>query len=249
MEDQAALIGDRLSCIEDLKTAVTTSDGVEITDALRFFTGDHPATQFEQRTKQGGTYKCGVCGCNECLFDDQALSLFHEWRTPAQLQSIATNGTFGKQAGVLQPFNLKVNELRMELGARGITADKKVLREDLQRTLDETLRGVARVPALLLTNPTQDLAALNLQSYEIVACEPLHDIKGHITNVITELPYILPTGNIALKCTHLISCCLAKDKKSGADLRRTAIQIYLLLKDLQCSSKVLLLLQTLIKIG
>lgn len=47
----------------------------------------------------------------------------------------------------------------------------------------------------------------------------------------------------------LMDCCLAKEKKSGADLRRVIIQIYLLLKDLDCSSKVLLLLQTIIKIG
>lgn len=93
VEDQAALIGDRLL---DLKTPIKTSDGIEITDTLRFFTGDHPATQYEQGSKQGGTYKCGACGCNECLFDDQAHSLFHAWRSPAQLQSIATSGIYGE---------------------------------------------------------------------------------------------------------------------------------------------------------
>ncbi len=151
VEDQAALIGDRLSCILDLKMPIKTSDGIEFTDTLRFFTGDHPVTRFEQGSKQGGTYKCGACGCNECLFDDQAHSLIHEWRGPAQLQSLATSGIFGKQAGVLHPFNLKVNDLRMELRARGVTIDNKMLRTDLQQTLNETLRGVARVPALLLT--------------------------------------------------------------------------------------------------
>ena len=249
VEDQAAIVGDRLSCIADLQTPITASDGTEIKDTLRFFTGDHPATQFEQGTKQGGTYKCGVCGCKEFMFDDQAHSLSHGWRTPGDLQTIATAGTFGKQAGVLQPFDLRVNQLKSELEARGIAFTKEMLRADLQDLLTEALRGVARVPALLITNPTQDLAAMNLEAYEIVASEPLHDIKGHIINVITELPPILPTGHTTSQCTHLISCALSKEKKSGADLRRTVIQIYLLLKDLECSSKVLLLLQTLIKIG
>lgn len=183
------------------------------------------------------------------MFDDQAHSLSHEWRTLADLQVVATAGTFGKQPGELQPFDLRVNQLRTELEARCIALKKGMLRNDLQYLLTETLRGVVRVPALLLTNPTQDLAAINLESYEIVASEPLHDIKGHIVHVITELPPILPTGHTTDQCTHLISCVLAKEKKSGADLRRALIQIYLLLKDLECSSKVLLLLQTLIKIG
>lgn len=52
-----------------------------------------------------------------------------------------------------------------------------------------------------------------------------------------------------MKCTHLIDCCLAKEKKSGADLRRVVIQIYLLLKDLDCSPKIILLFLTLIKVG
>ena len=105
------------------------------------------------------------------------------------------------------------------------------------------------MPALLLTHPTQNLSEIHLDKYEVVASEPLHDIKGHIINIITELPHILPEGNAATKCTHLITNCLSKEKKSGADLRRAIIQIYLLLKDLECSTKILLLLQTIIKVG
>jgi hypothetical protein len=106
---------------------------------------------------------------------------------------------------------------------------------------------VVRVPASLLTNPTQSLSTLNLDPYEVIASEPLHDLKGHIINLITELLYILPSGDTTAQCNHLISCCLAKDKKSGADMRRVVIQLYLLLKDLDCPTKILLL-QTIIKI-
>ena len=85
VEDQTALIGDRLSCLLELSEPVKTDTGIEFTDTLRFFTGDHPATQFEQGSKQGGTYKCGVCGCQEYLFDDQAHTLQHKWRSPQQI--------------------------------------------------------------------------------------------------------------------------------------------------------------------
>ena len=222
VEDQTRLIGDRLSCLLELSEPVK---------------------------KQGGTYKCGVCGCQEYLFDDQAHTLQHKWRSPQQLQTLAISGRFGRQPGALRPFDLRVKELRSELEARGVVLDSKMLRADLQLKLNEILRGVARVPALLLTNPTQQLASLNLGKYEIVASEPLHDIKGHVINLINEMPTILPPGETRSKCIHLIDSCLAKEKKSGADLRRVAIQLYLLLKDLDCSSRVLFLLQSIIKIG
>lgn len=204
-EDQSALIGDRINCLFDLSTPIKTDDGIDITDTLRFFTGDHPAAQFEQGSKQGGTYKCGACGCNEVAIT-------------SKLQSLATGGQFGKQAGILRPFdNLKVKELRTELGARGVCVDQSMLKNDIQKTLDNILRGVMRVPALLLPHPTQCLSSLNLERYEVVASEPLHDIKGHI-NLITELQHILTSGDTAM-----------------------------LLRDLECSSKVLLLSSKLVK--
>lgn len=248
-EDQASLIGDRISCLLDLQTPVKTEQGIEITDNVRFFTGDHPAAQFEQGTKQGGTYKCGACGCKEYLFSDQAHTLCHDWRQLKELQSLATGGTFGRNAGVLRPFhNLRVGELKRELRARSVHIDEKMLKANLQEEMDNILRGVVRVPALLLTNPTQPLESLGLERYEVVASEPMHDLKGHILNLIVELPQALPPSAMA-SCTHLIDCCLAKEKKSAADLRRVAIQLYLLLKDQDCSSRVILLLQTIIKIG
>ena len=103
VEDQSALIGDRLDCLSDLSNPVETKDGIQITDRLRFFTGDHPAAQFEQGTKQGGTYKCGACGCKESMFDDQAHSLTFQWRSLEQLQSIATAGINGKIVLSLKP--------------------------------------------------------------------------------------------------------------------------------------------------
>lgn len=148
------------------------------------------------------------------LFDDQAHALHHKWRSLQQLHTLATGGTFGRQAGVLKPFELRVKELRLELRARGVVVPDKMKRPNLQQSLDDILRGVMRVPALLLTNPTQPLSSLNLGRYELVASEPLHDIKGHVLNVITELPNILPEGEEADKCTQLIDHCLAPVEKS-----------------------------------
>ncbi len=93
-----------------------------------------------------------------------------------------------------------------------------MLKANLQKELDEILRGVVRVPVLLITNPTQSLTSLNLSKYEVVASESLHDIKGHIINLITEIPHILPPGNTFTKCTHLIESCLAKEEQICGEL-------------------------------
>ena len=151
VEDQAALIGDRLSCILELSEPVKTETGIEIRDTLRYFTGDHPAAQFEQGSKQGGIYKCGVCGCQEHLFNDQAHTLQHKWRTPQQLQTLATNGRFGKQPGVLRPLDLKVKELWMEVEARGIFVDNNMKRADLRYT--RPLKGSYKFPPCFLQTP------------------------------------------------------------------------------------------------
>ena len=37
-----------------------------------------------------------------------------------------------------------------------------------------------RVPALLYNNPNANLESLNLGGYEVLPCEPMHDISHHI---------------------------------------------------------------------
>ena len=135
------------------------------------------------------------CGRRAALFSDQAHALLHPWRPLHDLQAIAISGSLGKQAGALWPFRyLRVHELKLELEARGVHLEQGAKKEDFQCELDDILRGIVRVLALLLADTTQSLTALNLQRYEVVASEPLHDLKGHITNLITELPHILPEG-------------------------------------------------------
>ena len=182
------------------------------------------------------------------MFGDQAHSPNYN-RHSLENSIISCRRNLGKHPGVLNPFEaLRVDELHQELEACGV-ADTLMTKPILTNMLENILRGVVQVPALLLTDPSRSLLSLNLDRYEVVASEPLHDLKGHIINLITELPYVLPDGDIATQCTHLISCCLAKEKKSGADLRRVVIQLFLLLTDLESNSKTLLLLHTIIKIG
>lgn len=162
------------------------------------------------------------------MFSDQAHSLQCPWRSLATLQTLATAGVYGKRAGITKPLDkLPVNDLRKELRVRGV-ANLQGLKPELQQQLDDILNSVQRVPALHLLNPVQSLATLNLQHYEVVACESLHDLKGHLSNLLHELPHILPIP-IATKLKPLLKACLSKDKITAADLRTTMIKTYLML--------------------
>ena len=59
VDDQATLIADRVSCLYDLNKPTQTTDGIRMTDSLRFFIG---AAQFERGTQMGGIFKCEAAG-------------------------------------------------------------------------------------------------------------------------------------------------------------------------------------------
>ena len=48
-------------------------------------------------------------------------------------------------------------------------------------------RGIVNVPALLQGVPDKSLHNFSLENYEISPVEPLHDVKGHISNLLDEI--------------------------------------------------------------
>ena len=248
IEDQAALLPERVACLHDLSETITASNGVELIDRLHFFTGDKPAAQFERGTQIGGTYKCGGCGCKDVMMDDQAHSLRCTLRSFEDLQDLAVSGIFGKQPNVLKPFDqLLVAQLKQELLARKFYETDQP-KPQLSQILVDMLKGVQRVPSLLLLNPSQPVSHLNLQLYTILDSEPLHDLKGHILNLFSELPYILPES-VKGDCEARIKLCTSKDKTTGADLRCCLIEVYLLLCNAEIDGNIVLLLASLVRMS
>ena len=76
---------------------VFSSKGVPLIDRLGFFIGDHPAQSFERGTKQGGTCKCGSCGCPASRMDDVVYTLQLPWRSLEDLHALVTTSPLGKQ--------------------------------------------------------------------------------------------------------------------------------------------------------
>ena len=147
----------------------------------------------------------------------------------------------GKQQANTAPF--KVADLKNELSARGIpTADQK--KPELQRMLNDELRGIQSVPAFLLLDPEQNLTELHLEQYTILDSEPLHDLKGHLANLLEELPNILPDK----QKEQVEQLCAAKlgVKVSGAAMRATVICV---LKNENAQDRILQLLKTIITVS
>ena len=210
-KDQLALVGDRLECLRELSKPTIARNGVEIHDQLRFFCGDKPAQQFERGTQIGGIYKCGACGVKDVMMQDLAHTFQHTWKSLADLQAFILAGKHGNVPGCLKPLEgLRVQELREELEARGQSTDGK-MKPQLQSELISILEGAQRVPTLLALNPTQSLASLNLETYEVLDCEPLHDMKGHLNNLLPEIPHLLPPP-LKTECQQIIDTTLPKGK-------------------------------------
>ena len=178
LSDQLATIADQLHCLPSLEQPIVSSNTVSIYDVLKFFVGDRPAQSFERGNQVRGNYKCGSCGCRTNRIDDLAHVFFLPWRSLNDLQNLVLNGRYGNQSGTLKPFaNLNKEQLKEELCARGVL-DLGRRKCELLSELRSILCGAQRVPTILIINPSQPLPQLHLQSYTVLDCEPLHDLKA-----------------------------------------------------------------------
>jgi len=157
---------------------------------MRFFHGDSPSREFESGQQKGGHYYCSGCGAHADRVYDLAYSFHCTTVSLDDCQKIVLKGPIGKRNSLLQkpkPFTaLQKPELELELAGRGIYDGKT--KKEMQKLLEEDLHGVSRVPALLFSSPQSSLESLNPGSYEVLPCEPMHDIAHHIGNLLTQLP-------------------------------------------------------------
>ncbi len=75
---------------------------------------------------------------------------------------------------------------------------------ELVEIINNVRKGINNVPALLQPNPDLALESLHLSKYEISPSEPLHDVKGHMSSVIEEMP----TGEALSKVSHITETVL-----------------------------------------
>ena len=247
IEDQRMFLECRRECIQKLGMNIFTSKGLEITDVLRFFHGDGPAQQFEAGYSVGGNYCCIGCGARSTLFDD----IVHCYRS-AKLsfkvrQEFVLKGDCWKKNSSAPFEGLSIAQLRIELAKRGMDIKGKK-RPELDKDFEEIKMGIVSVPALLQSRPSEPLELLHLECYEVSPVEPLHDIKGHFSNVIEESISNAPEG-LKNELEKIKAAVLNKDTLRGCDYRKAMILMYLKIRELQPESALCKIYQTAVQLS
>ena len=189
-DEQLAYVETRTVCLKDLDKNLYFN-GIEITDRMRFFKGDGPAVEYESGQQKGGYFYC-ICG----IHSDKVTELDHAFRCPMKTvderQKTVLEGSVGHQNTLNKkpkPFaNLSKADIELEVLERKLNWRQNMTKSELQFELSQELSGISRVPALFYSTPLETLENLNLQFYDILPSESMHDIAGHISNIFEESP-------------------------------------------------------------
>ena len=224
--EQLAYVETRCDCLKKISSPKKLPSGVSVCDKMRFCKGDGPAIELECGQQRGGHFYCSGCGVRA----DRVYELDHVARCkvvtfPERQQSVL-RGPIGRRLSMAlhpKPFaKMSRRDLEEEVRGRGLTANSD-LKPDLQQALTEDLKGKTRVPALLFQKPDASLQSLNLHEYEVLPCEPMHDLAGHIGNVLQELPEHLNQEVAALVRESVKLTMEDKEKKRAFDQRCSII--------------------------
>ena len=98
-------------------------------------------------------------------------------------------------------------------------------KDELESTLVQEMHGIQRVPALCFANPSATLEELNLANYEVLGCEPLHDVTGHIKNLFDAIPIHLNKAEKELFQNMIGLSFEGRDAKRGCDHRAALVKI------------------------
>ena len=251
--DQAGLIPERVACLDSLSDPIVVEEGLTVHDSLKIFKGDKQSAWFEAGIQRGGYYCCIACDTHVKDFTDfTTIVQSHKLRDLGDIQNMATCGVFGKVPNKVCSFeSLSREELRQELVSRHIydfPPNNKKLMTDI---LKDHLCGVQRVPALLLLNPTADLWEMNLLNYTVLPFEPLHDLKGHIANLLSQLPSVITQTLLKSKVQDYLDNFTKKPKLYGSDYREALIQVMHILVNckLDTDDPLFVLISTLVTIS
>ena len=89
---------------------------------------------------------------------------------------------------------------------------------------------------------------MNLEKYEISPIEPLHDIKGHLSNIIEEATAIAK-GEMLAKLQNIKKAVLSKDTLRCSDYRKAVIIMYMSLDKVDPASPLTELFRTAVEIN
>ncbi|XP_078621301.1 uncharacterized protein LOC144887775 [Branchiostoma floridae x Branchiostoma japonicum] len=231
--DQLCYSAERRQCLQQMAMSTSVEvNGTEhkFNDVLRFFKGDLPAREFEAGQQRGGHFPC-PCGVLAARFSD----IEHTYRAP--YMSLEERICLLKEGEVTWDKSLKgmtavdsmsKEELVKDLSSRGLLdvhEARDMSSKELSMLLKTELHGIKRPPALLFHCPETSLKSLNLEKYEVLPCEPLHDIAHHIQHIFEELPFHV-CSDVKNDIKQVYNATLGnKELKRGCDYRVALITL------------------------
>lgn len=129
------------------------------------------------------------------------------------------------ETGETNPFQkLKKDELITELEHHEIWVDNEK-KAELMDKLSTKLHGICRPAALMCDDPTKSANDISIQDYEVLFCEPLHDITNVVQNIIADLPFHVPK-EIQKEFEQFSNTTVGdKNQIKGSDARLYAIKL------------------------
>ena len=219
-------------CLTDmisLKDSLTTKDGIVIFDVARAFKGDHPATQYEAGQQKCGNYACHACSTDSnChkkysyAFKCKYLSL--KDRITKVLHTLSSRNRLRAHNQIHLYSELNLPDIIEELHERNNKTPAKT-KQQYHDVLKVEMHGIQQLPSLFYTVPFKTLNEINLQHYEILVNELLHNVSNHIKNIQQEIPYHVDKAIKKKVQDVIISSFNNKDAKNSADYRRNLLMI------------------------
>ena len=81
VQDKLSYIDTRMEDIQELSTKLKFRNQTEITDVMRFFSGDHPELCTEKGQQEGGHFPCAGCTCKASSFMDIEYAYRQQYET------------------------------------------------------------------------------------------------------------------------------------------------------------------------
>ena len=121
---------------------------------------------------------------------------------------------------------LSKTKLVEELLQRSIKFTCQSTTKELQGLLECEMHSIQRLPAVLFNNHVLTIKDINLENYEILKNEPLHNVSNQIKNLYEEMLNHVPK-DMRSSFKKIISASYnGKEAKKGADHRESLVYIY-----------------------
>ena len=163
---------------------------------MKIFKGDDPAAQLEAGHQKSGDYFCWLCPIEAAATKNIILCLKQPLLSLQDRVSkvLMSSGAYSRIVkGNIKLFSkLSKTELVEELLQRRIKFTCQSTTKELQGSLDCEMHGIQRLPAVLFNNHALTRKDINLENYEILKNEPLHDVSNQIKNLYEEMPNHVP---------------------------------------------------------